>query len=96
MEGTCEMCEREMETTFHHLIPKKNHNKNWCKKMFTREEMKTRGIDVCKDCHSTIHRFIDHKTLARKYNTLELLMAHPDIANFVEWVSKQRKKAKKG
>ena len=92
----CELCEREdMELTFHHLIPKCQHGKKSIKKMFDREEMQTRGIDVCRDCHPMIHKFISNKDLARKYNTKEVLLEHEEIAKFVEWVSKQRKKAKR-
>jgi hypothetical protein len=95
MAQCCEMCEREKDLTFHHLIPKQVHSKNWCKKMFTKLEMKTRGIMICRDCHSHLHVTHDHKTLAREYNTLEAILADPDIAKFIEWVSKQTKKAKK-
>lgn len=96
MEGTCEMCEREnMELTFHHLIPKCQHSKKSIKRKFSSEEMKTRGIDVCRDCHPTIHKFIKNKDLAKTYNTLETLLEHEEISKFVKWVSKQTKKAKR-
>jgi len=95
MENNCALCDREKELTFHHLIPKKNHSKNWCKRMFTKIEMKTRGIHVCRDCHSAIHRFISHVDLGKIYNTKKMLMTHPEIRKFVTWVSRQRKKAKK-
>ena len=95
MESKCEMCEREMELTFHHLIPKQVHSKNWCKKKFSRQEMKTRGIDICKDCHSHLHTQYSHAQLARELNTLELILTNEDILRFIGWVSKQRKKAKR-
>jgi hypothetical protein len=57
--------------------------------------MNTRGIDICKDCHSTIHKLIDNKTLGLEYNTKELLLTHEGIAKFVKWVSNQDKKIKK-
>lgn len=93
--GNCELCEREKELTFHHLIPQINHSKNAFKRLFTKEEMKTRGIDLCRECHSAIHRFIDNKTLGLKYNTKELLLQHEEVFKFVEWVKKQDKKVKK-
>ena len=95
MEGKCELCERDEDTTFHHLIPRKHHNKDWCKRMFTKEEMKSRGIDLCGDCHSAVHTFIDHKLMVRIYNTKEKLLSHPEIIKFVAWVCRQNKKAKK-
>lgn len=95
MEGKCELCEREMETTSHHLIPKQVHSKSWCKNMFTREDMKNRRADLCRDCHPTVHRFFKHKELAREYNTVEKLLMNEKVQNYVEWVRKQTKKIKK-
>ena len=48
---SCEMCKRDLITTSHHLIPKQIHSKNWCKKKFTRAEMKSRRAELCRDCH---------------------------------------------
>ena len=94
--GTCELCQRyEMELTFHHLIPKMMHSKKWCKRMFTREEQKTRGANLCHDCHPNIHKYITERDMARIYNTIEKLLEHPEVSKFVTWVAKQRKKAKR-
>ncbi len=93
--GNCELCDREKELTFHHLIPQINHSKNNFKRLFTKEDMKNRGIDICRDCHSMIHRLIDNKTLGLRYNTKELLLEHEEVFKFVEWVKKQNKKIKR-
>lgn len=94
--GTCELCEREgMDLTFHHLIPKMMHSKKWCKRMFTSEERKTRGANLCMDCHPTVHKFITESDLARIYNTIEKLKTHPEIVKYIPWVVKQKKKAKR-
>ena len=95
MEGKCELCEREVTTTSHHLIPKQVHSKSWCKKMFTKDEMNGRRADLCGDCHPVIHKFFTHAELARYYNTVELLKANEQVAKFVKWVAKQTKKAKR-
>lgn len=95
MKGNCELCEREKELTFHHLIPKINHSKNKFLRLFTKEEMRTRGIDLCRECHSFIHRLIDNKTLGLEYNTKEKLLENEKIFKFVEYVKKQTKKIKK-
>lgn len=96
MEGKCELCGRELPTTEHHLIPKTNHSNKWFRKTFTLEDMKSRKIDACVDCHPAIHKFIpSEKELGRNYNTLEKLLAHPKIAKFVEWVKKQDGKQSK-
>jgi len=48
-------------------------------------------INVCRDCHSAIHRFLpDEKEMGRNYNTVEALLDHAGIAKFVIWVRKQR------
>jgi len=88
-EGCCEMCERERELTFHHLIPKTCHSSKWFKKNFTKEDMTSRGINVCRDCHIAIHKFIPEKELGRIFNTQEKLMENDQVKNFVEWVSKR-------
>lgn len=98
--GSCELCGRERELTFHHLIPRTTHRNKWFKKNFTREEM-SRGLDLCRDCHSAIHTFIpNEKHLGRYFNTRELLLEHEELARFVEWVAgrrgKQRYKTKGG
>ncbi len=86
-EGPCELCGRVRPLTFHHLIPRSVHANKWFKERHTREEM-ARGIDVCRDCHSAIHRFVpSEKTLARDYATKEQLLTHPELAKFVAWVS---------
>lgn len=96
MERDCEMCNRIMDCDEHHLIPKTNHRNKWFLKQFTIDEMKSRRIWTCLDCHSVIHRFIpDEKELGKNYNTKKLLLAHPEIAKFVRWVSKQQGKVKK-
>lgn len=85
--GPCALCERELERTFHHLIPRSTHRNKWFRKTFSFEERNT-GIDVCKDCHGAIHRFVPHeKTLGRSFNTVEALLAHPELGAFVAWVS---------
>ena len=87
MSGTCELCGRERELTFHHLIPRTTHRNKWFKKNFTRDEL-NRGIDLCRDCHSAIHTFIpNEKHLGRDFNTREKLLEHPELARFVEWVA---------
>lgn len=43
----CELCDKENELTFHHLIPKCLHSNKWYKKHYTREEL-SKGINVCE------------------------------------------------
>jgi len=89
MTGKCELCERENELTFHHLIPKSQHTNKWFKKNFTREEMAT-GINICKhDCHKYVHKSINEKELGRSFNTLEKLLRHPKIKKYIKYIQKQ-------
>lgn len=81
----CELCERDMVTTSHHLIPRSNHKNKWFKKNFSKFEM-NRRLDLCGDCHPAIHRFISEKELGKKYNTKEKLLTHPEVFKFVNWV----------
>lgn len=91
---TCELCERERTTTFHHLVPKKTHRRSKVKKLHTKEYMTSVGVDLCHDCHKYVHKLYDHMTLALEYYTLELLKSSEELMKFVDWVKKQTKKAK--
>lgn len=71
-EDKCEMCEREMRLTRHHLIPKLMHAR-YKAKGFTREELNTCAL-ICRVCHSAVHHFFSGKELAQKYNTIEKLL----------------------
>jgi len=89
MIGNCELCKRENELTFHHLIPRTNHKNKWFKKNFTREEM-NQGINICKyDCHTEIHKVINEKEMGRSFNTIEKLMRHPKVKKYIKYIKNQ-------
>jgi hypothetical protein len=90
--GRCELCGRSGQAlTFHHLIPRHCHRKRRFQQRFTRAEMRSRGLWLCKACHGGIHDLIpDEKVLGWSYNTKDLLLAHEAISKHVEWVRKQR------
>lgn len=85
----CALCGRAKPLTFHHLIPRKCHRKKWFRRHFTREEMQTRGLDVCRDCHRHIHQTFTEQELGKHYNTRETLMAQEEMQKFVAWVRKK-------
>ena len=91
----CQLCERQIPLTFHHLVPKKVHKRSQIKRKYSKEEMHTLGLWLCSDCHANIHRHINHLDLALHFQTTEALLAHPEVGKFVEWVAKQNKKVKK-
>ena len=93
---SCELCHRDLTLTFHHLIPKKVQDKTYIKnKIEIDNDLNTYGVHLCKDCHSMVHRKIDHHDLALKFNSVEKILAHPEIEKFVNWVAKQDKKVKR-
>ena len=81
----CELCQCEEASSFHHFIPRTLHSNKWFKKRFTREQMAA-GIEVCGMCHKAIHRLVsDAKQLGREHNSLEGLLAHPQLTKYVQW-----------
>ncbi|XAL98831.1 hypothetical protein OT109_14725 [Phycisphaeraceae bacterium D3-23] len=87
----CALCQRAgLELTRHHLIPRKRHRQPSCKKRFTLEERTGRIAMLCRPCHNTVHATLTEKQLEQHYNTLDDIAAHPDIARFVAWASKQK------
>ena len=90
----CELCDREQQLTFHHLIPKKNHKINYIKKKYSSININTYGINICRDCHKMIHKIIPHKSLALEYNSKEKLQNHSDLKKFILLVKTQTKKVK--
>lgn len=86
----CALCGRSRLLGFHHFIPRTCHRNKWFQKNFTREEMVSRGIRVCHDCHRFIHDRHTEKELGRHFNTLEALLADEEIGRFVRWVRKKR------
>ncbi|GMF17561.1 unnamed protein product [Phytophthora fragariaefolia] len=92
MTGLCAMCERPMNLTAHHVIPRVTHSK-YLRKGYTKEFLNT-CIMICRQCHSKIHSVEDNKTLAREYNTLEKIMQHPKIIDWVAYARKQKARTK--
>lgn len=103
-DGTCDMCERYIRRTFHHLIPKETHGKYLKKKRLpanivesvdgtgptvSRFWLNSHGVMVCRNCHSAIHNAVPNDVLAEEYNTLDLLFTHPKIYAFAKYNSKQ-------
>ncbi|KAF4040168.1 HNH endonuclease domain-containing protein [Phytophthora infestans] len=92
MTGLCEMCERPMNLTAHHVIPRVTHSK-YLRQGYTKEFLNT-CIMICRQCHSKIHSVEDNKTLAREYNTLDKIMQHPEIIAWVAYARKQKARVK--
>jgi len=87
----CQLCQRKIGLTFHHLIPRKVHSRARFKKAYTRAEL-NRGIWICRDCHKAVHRFYDELTLAKGFSSLEALLASEQLQKHIEWQRKQRRR----
>jgi hypothetical protein len=86
--GPCALCGRTTALTFHHLVPRTLRRNRWFRRNLPPERFQE-GIDVCRPCHKAIHRFIDEKTLGRRYASREALLEHPELAAFIAWVRTQ-------
>lgn len=87
----CETCGRNLELTFHHLIPSTLHFNKWFQKNFTLQDMEKRGMNLCHDCHTTIHRFYPVKQLGREFNTAEKILSDEKLHNAFKFFAKQHK-----
>jgi len=76
--------------SFHHLVPRKNHRKPWFQRHFSKQDMRSRGVWLCRECHRAVHRFFDEQTLGRRLNTLEALRAEPALQRHAAWARKLR------
>ena len=75
----CGLCERTVQSTSrHHLVP--------------REEGGKYGptVDLCQPCHSSVHRFLSNRELARLYPTVEALRAAEGLQTYLNWIRRQR------
>ncbi len=86
----CATCGRFAQLTFHHLIPRKMHRRNYFRRRYAREALQA-GIYVCRPCHRGIHRSYDEMTLGRRFSTLQSLLEDESLARHFAWVSKQRR-----
>ncbi len=89
--GICPLCGRECTLTFHHLIPRKLHRRTFYKKNFSKAEL-SRGIEICRKCHSGIHDLYDEMTLAREYDSFERIQSDAALSRHFGWVAKQKVK----
>ena len=87
--GKCELCERNIDLTFHHLIPKKLHRRSHFQKLYTKDSL-NQGVSLCRQCHRGIHKLYDEMTLAKELYTIELLRTDDAVKRHISWVAKQK------
>ena len=77
----CPLCDRPIPATakssLHHLIPK------------LKGGAKGPTVRLHQICHNEIHATLTEAELARDFNTVEALRAHPRLAKFFAWVAKR-------
>ena len=74
-ETPCPLCGRpipDSQKDAHHLVPKSNGGQA------------TESLH--RICHRQIHALLNETELARQYNTVDSLLAHPEVNRFVRWV----------
>ncbi len=80
-DPVCPLCDRpipaEVKQSRHHLVPKLKGGKG--------------GPTVLLHhiCHREIHATLTEAELARDYNTITALRAHPRLEKFIRWVRKR-------
>ncbi|KAF8885176.1 hypothetical protein BD779DRAFT_694907 [Infundibulicybe gibba] len=94
-ETECEICEREVPLTYHHLIPRSTHAKV-LKKKWHPESMINSVAWLCRPCHSAVHHVATNEDLALNYHTVELLLGREDIQRWRRYAAKQRYRVKRG
>jgi hypothetical protein len=88
----CEMCGRIMPLTAHHLRPRSEHDV-YLKRGLSQEELNT-CADLCRPCHSAVHRRFDNKTLAASYFTVTLLLADEKLQRWAAYAAKQHSRTR--
>lgn len=68
----CAICEREVETTRHHLTPK------------NRKESAV--APICDPCHRQIHAVFTNHELKQRFNTVADLKESAEMRKFASWI----------
>ena len=50
--------------------------------------MTERGIDICRRCHSYLHKKFPEKMLGRELNTREKIVTNETMRNYLAWARK--------
>ena len=93
--GSCEMCERTMPLTVHHLYPREVQKKLLKRGLITDAD-KLAKAQICRQCHNTIHRLFENEQLAIEFNSIEKLLQDARIQKWVMYARKQKSRAVPG
>eukprot|EP01031_Cornospumella_fuschlensis_P029337 gene29337-35415_t len=84
-DGLCQICERFVRLTKHHVFPRELH-KN-LKKKFNDASLLNTTIAICRMCHSTIHRLFTNEELSESYYTVDLLLSDERFFKYAKWAA---------
>lgn len=93
--GSCEMCERLMPLTVHHLYPREVQKKCLKRGLMTDAD-RLQKASICRQCHNTIHRLYENEHLALSLNSIDKLLQEENIQKWVIYARKQRSRAVAG
>jgi len=71
----CPICTRDTPACYqerHHLVPRAKKGKI--------------TIRICCNCGDMLHKLFTNKELAKKFNTLEKILAQPEVQKWIAWV----------
>ncbi|KAF7290389.1 hypothetical protein HMN09_01296900 [Mycena chlorophos] len=91
----CELCERRVPLTYHHLIPKSTHVKA-VRRGWHAESGLNAVAWLCRPCHNAVHQLAPNEELAQRYYTMELLLEREEIQRWGRYASKQRWGVRRG
>ena len=75
----CGLCEREVQSTSrHHLVPRQQGGRHGP------------VVELCQPCHSSVHRFLSNRDLARQYATVEALRQAEELQTYLHWIRRQK------
>ncbi|KAI1119878.1 hypothetical protein F5Y10DRAFT_147405 [Nemania abortiva] len=90
----CEICGRDwIDLSYHHLVPRFVHAKA-VKRGWHRECDLQNVAWLCGACHRFVHRFAGHEELARRFYSVDLLLADERVARWAQWVGRLRWKGR--
>lgn len=88
----CELCAKNQGSLeFHHLIPKQLHSKGKFLRKYSKEYMRTHGINICRYCHKQLHWMYDHHFLGENLNTKEAILQDSKFQKYLNWSKKQKR-----
>jgi ribosome-binding protein aMBF1 (putative translation factor) len=87
-QDRCELCGRVgVGLTRHHLIPRTRHRNKRTRRRYSRVELNSAVLHVCRPCHKQIHAMFTGKELETHFHTGERLRSHPHMRRFIDWIA---------